>query len=152
MRPGEAAVEIDPATPPDLAAAAALLSGAGVTLAGIEAVAEAGTLFVARSADGSILGCAGLERYGPAVLLRSVAVARRARGSGLGRALVAAALEHARDGGAREAWLLTETAAAFFAALGWERCERTQAPPAIAGSVEFATACPASATAMRRAL
>ncbi len=148
----DAATRIGPAAPGDLAAATALLSGAGLTLAGMEAVAGTGALLVARAPDGSILGCAGLERCGHAVLLRSVVVAAPARGTGLGRALVAAALECARDSGAGEAWLLTETAVDFFATLGWEQCERAAAPPEIAGSVEFTTACPASAIAMRRTL
>jgi len=65
---------------------------------------------------------------------------------------VAHALADARAAGAREAWLLTETAESFFAGLGWARAAREDAPPAIAGSVEFATACPATAVAMRRAL
>jgi len=54
--------------------------------------------------------------------------------------------------GACEAWLLTETAEPFFARDGWARADRGDAPPAVAASVEFTSACPATAVAMRRRL
>lgn len=69
-----------------------------------------------------------------------------------GTALVHAAEALARTGGARELMLLTETAESWFGRLGYERMERDAAPPDVAGSVEFATACSESAVAMRRAL
>ena len=47
---------------------------------------------------------------GPATLLRSVAVRRDLRGSGLGRRLTEIALELSRGLGAEETYLLTETA------------------------------------------
>ncbi len=62
------------------------------------------------------------------------------------------ALAGPRDDGAREAWLLTETAATYFAGLGWARVERSDAPADVAASVEFTSACPTTAIAMRRML
>ncbi len=105
-----------------------------------------------REWDGCLLGVAATERHGPVALLRSVAVRGPARGRGLGRALVERALADAAAAGAREAWLLTETAEPFFAGLGWQRTERAAAPADVAASVEFAHACPTTAIAMRRAL
>ena len=46
-------------------------------------------------------------------------------------------------------WLLTTTAAPFFARLGFATMERASAPQALQASREFAAACPAGATCMR---
>lgn len=140
------------ATVADLADVEALVAAAGLPLAGLAPCVTGGTAVICRDRDGQLLGVAATERHDDAALLRSVTVAAPARGRGIGRALAARALADARANGAREAWLLTETAESFFAGLGWSRAERDDAPPAIAGSVEFATACPSSAVAMRRAL
>lgn len=52
----------------------------------------------------------------------------------------------------RAVYLLTETAAEFFARLGFRPIRRAEAEPAVGASVEFTTACPASATCMRLSL
>jgi arsenate reductase len=129
-----------------------LLQDAGLPRDGLAACARNGTLFVARADDLSLLGCVALETFDTAVLLRSLAVTAGARGQGLGSALVGRALDHARAAGAHEAWLLTETAAPFFAARAWTAADRAAAPAAVAGSVEFTRACPSTVPAMRRAL
>lgn len=136
----------------DLADVGALVAAAGLTLDGLAACVTGGTAVVCREHDGCLLGVAATERHGDRALLRSVAVHPSARGHGLGRALVHRALAEARAAGAREAWLLTETAEPFFAGLGWSRADRAEAPPAVAASVEFASACPTTAIAMRRPL
>ena len=103
-------------------------------------------------ADGRILGSAVLEPYGEAVLLRSVAVDESRRGQGLGARLTAAALDLARQNGARRAYLLTETAGGFFERLGFRTIPREEVPDSVRASVEFTTACPASARVMEAAL
>jgi amino-acid N-acetyltransferase len=95
-----------------------------------------------------IVGSSALEIYGDAALLRSVAVEPTRRGLGLGVALTRAALDLARERGGRAVYLLTDTAAEFFARLGFRRITRAEAVPAVGASVEFTTACPASATCM----
>ena len=141
-----------PAIEPDLADVEGLVAAAGLTLAGLAACVSDGTVIVCREHDGCLLGTAATERHGDVALLRSVAVHAPARGHGLGRALVERALADARDAGAREAWLLTETAEPFFAGLGWTRADRAAAPAAIRATLEFTSACPATAIAMRRPL
>jgi amino-acid N-acetyltransferase len=94
------------------------------------------------------VGCAALELYGAAALLRSVAVSPEARGTGLGQRLVAAALDRAHRLGVTSVYLLTETAAGFFPRFGFRAVERATVPVALQASVEFRAACPASATAM----
>jgi len=143
---------IVPGTDVDLADVEAVVTAAGLTLAGLKACVASGTMIVCREHDGCLLGTAATERYGDVAFLRSVAVHAPARGHGLGRALVERALADARAAGAREAWLLTETAEPFFASLGWSRADRADAPAAVAASVEFVSACPATAIAMRRRL
>jgi len=129
-----------------------LLGAVGLTRDGLGACARDELLLVARADDGCLMGCGALELSGDAAFLRSLAVTGGARGHGLGSALVARALDRARAAGAHDAWLLTETAAPFFAARGWEAADRAAAPAGIAGSVEFTSACPSSVPAMRRAL
>ncbi len=96
-----------------------------------------------------LVGCAGLERYGRYALLRSVAVAARKRGEGLGDALVRRVLLRAGADGVGEVVLLTETAPAYFPRFGFEPITRAEAPEAVKASAEFKGACCASAVAMR---
>ncbi|WP_110171567.1 arsenic resistance N-acetyltransferase ArsN2 [Luteitalea pratensis] len=100
--------------------------------------------------DGSVIGVAGLEMYGDAALLRSVAVS--SPGGGVGTRLVEALLEQARQAGVGTVVLLTTTAAAFFPRFGFTEVTRDDVPAAVRASAEFQGACPASATVMRLAL
>jgi amino-acid N-acetyltransferase len=90
--------------------------------------------------------------YDKAALLRSVAVDQARRGQGLGQQLTQAALSLAKQQGVTEVYLLTETAADFFPRFGFRPVSRAQVAPAVQGSVEFTTACPASALAMMASL
>lgn len=101
---------------------------------------------------GHLVGGVGLELAGDAALLRSLVVAPQARGTGLGHALVDAALELARERGVSEVWLLTTTAERFFERLGWRRAERASAPAGIRATAEFSALCPASSVCMVRDL
>jgi len=94
------------------------------------------------------VGLVGIEMCGDCALLRSLAVAESARSTGLGRALVARAEEHARSSGARSLYLLTTTAETFFHRLGYIASPRETAPPGIRESREFADICPASSAFM----
>lgn len=77
-----------------------------------------GTFFVL--ADGEhVVGCAGLEVYGEAALLRSVVVAPERRRRDEGRRLVEAALAEARRRGVARVYLFTMNAGAFFGRLGF---------------------------------
>ena len=100
--------------------------------------------------EGAIVGVAGMERYGDAGLLRSVAVAPEWRGSGIGRALVDRVLEEGRAAGVQEVFLLTTTAERYFPRLGFACVDRARVPAGVRTSAEFTGACPASAVVMRR--
>jgi amino-acid N-acetyltransferase len=144
--------EIRVATADELPEVEQLLAAAALTREGLAACAQGGHLLVARADDGCLMGCVALELFETDALLRSMAVTAGGRRHGLGSALLARALDHARAAGAREAWLLTETAGPFFAARGWQPADRAAAPDGIASSVEFISACSSSVPAMRRAL
>lgn len=109
------------------------------------------TAWIAREA-GRIVGSVALEVYGEAALLRSVAVAADRESQGFGAQLVDAALAMARARGLTQLYLLTETAAPFFARRGFSSVERARVPDAVRASVQFAGACPQSALAMMRAV
>jgi amino-acid N-acetyltransferase len=73
--------------------------------------------------DGRVLGCAGIESYGEAIVLRSVVVDPSLRGTGEGIRLIRHALNEARRRGARRAYLFTGSASGFFSRFGFEECE-----------------------------
>jgi amino-acid N-acetyltransferase len=101
---------------------------------------------------GELAAVAGLEVCGDAALLRSVAVRPDWRARGLGHELVKRAVRVAESRGLRAVYLLTTTAEHYFPRFGFERVERGAVPPAIAATLEFQSACPASAVAMARPL
>jgi amino-acid N-acetyltransferase len=107
------------------------------------------TTIVARQ-DGRIVGSAALEMYAGAALLRSVAVDPALHGQGLGHQLTQAALDMARERGVTDVYLLTTTAAGFFPKFGFAEITRDEVPLAVKASVEFVSACPSSATVMRK--
>jgi len=148
------------ATEEDWPAIESLLTGAALPLEGAHDCLPDFTVAVR---DGSIIGCAALERpstregqakgsAGGAVLLRSVALRPSERGAGAGRRLVEHALGRAKQRGASSAVLLTTTAEDFFAHLGFRRIDRSCVPANLLGSAEFKGACPSTAIIMLRTL
>jgi amino-acid N-acetyltransferase len=101
-------------------------------------------------ADGQFVGAGGLERYGRNALLRSLVVPDDRRGHGHGTALSRALESAAVDAGVERLYLLTDGAADFFAALGFETIDREEAPNAIRQTAEFRRLCGDDATCMRR--
>jgi amino-acid N-acetyltransferase len=102
--------------------------------------------------DGSPAGLIGLELYGTDALLRSLVVDESARRNGLGASLVEHAEQYAATKRVRSIYLLTTTAETFFKRLGYERIDRSQAPPSIKGTREYASLCPASSAFMMKRL
>jgi amino-acid N-acetyltransferase len=133
------------AEPGDLPAVLALLTEANLPTQG---VADHLHAFFVFDEGGRIVAAAGLEIHGDAALLRSLAVAADARGSGLGAALLRRALHeaHGRRGGV---YALTTTAEAYLSRFGFERIPRSSLPPLLFESRELRDACPSSATVMK---
>jgi amino-acid N-acetyltransferase len=91
-------------------------------------------------------------RYWDGALLRSVAVEASMQGRGVGRKLVAATVKLAHTRHVSAIYLLTTTADGFFSRLGFDRVTRADVPTQVPQSIEFLSACPSSATVMRKRL
>jgi amino-acid N-acetyltransferase len=122
----------------DLPVVRRLLDSQHLPLDGIDEHLE--TMVVADSGS-EVVGAAAVELYEDGALLRSVVVSPSVRGQGI-----------ATDHGTRTAFLLTTTAEGFFPKLGFELVAREDVPASVRTSIEFQSACPASATVMRRRL
>jgi amino-acid N-acetyltransferase len=144
------------ATPDDLPAVRRLLADAGLPTAGID------TLLTTRAHDfvvaddphapGELAAVAGLEVCCDDALLRSVAVRPAWRRHGLGQALVRRVVCEAEERGLRALYLLTMTAERYFPRFGFAPVERGAVPADVAATLEFRSACPASAVAMAKPL
>jgi amino-acid N-acetyltransferase len=133
---------------PPRSTAVALLQAQGLPVSDITGEHLEHFFFV--GSDGSPTGLIGLELYGTNALLRSLVVAENARGKGLGSILIDHAEQYAASKGVGSIYLLTTTAEAFFKHLGYERIERSAAPPSIERTREFASLCPASSAFMSK--
>jgi amino-acid N-acetyltransferase len=140
---------IESATEHDLPEIRDLLEQLHLPLAGVDEHLR--TMLVIK--DGrQVIGTAALELYEDGALLRSVAVAPSRQGRQLGHQLTDAALRLAAERGAPAVFLLTTTAERFFPRFGFERITREEVPASVRRSVEFESACPASAIVMRKQL
>ena len=83
-------------------------------------------------------------------MLRSAAVEEGWRGTGVGRVLVERALDIARERGIADVFLLTTSAEHYFPRFGFTCVSRDSVAAEVKSSVEFQSACPASATVMRK--
>ena len=140
---------IHPAGEGDLAAVRQLLQAQALPLDGVDV--HVGTMVVAKSGN-EVVGAAAVELYADGALLRSVVVSPRVQRRGLGHRLTEAALILAKSRGVETVFLLTTTAEQFFPKLGFEQISRADVPESVQASVEFQSACPDSATVMRKRL
>ena len=140
---------IESAQDRDLPEVRFLLQRLSLPLDGVEEHVK--TMLVAKE-DGHVIGTAALELYEDGALLRSVAVDPRQQGKRLGHELTEAALRLAAAHSADTVFLLTTTAERFFPKFGFEPIARDDVPASIQASVEFLSACPASAIVMRKHL
>lgn len=140
-------IEIRGARSSDLTAVTELLEMSDLPIEGVTDQFPEGYA-VAAHGD-RIVGVAGVERYGPDGLLRSVAVHNARRGFGVGMQLVRERLQWARERKLRDMFLLTTTASSFFNRLGFEQIDRASAPPEMQQAREFAGLCPSTSIAMK---
>ena len=136
-------IEIRPARAEDRDAVAALLQAAALPPDGLDE--QFGEPYAVALADGRIVGAAGVEVYGDAGLLRSVAVDARWQGHGLGRRLTEERLRWAAGRGLDTVYLLTTSAEGYFSRLGFAPVAREEVPATVRDSLQFAGACPSTA-------
>jgi amino-acid N-acetyltransferase len=142
-------ITIIDATRDDGPAILALLENSNLPTAGLSEHLD--SAIVARR-NGTLVGAAALEAYGDSALLRSVVVAPSERGTRVGHCLMASALSRAKSRGVQTVYLLTTTAEHFFPRFGFETIGRSEVPVGVQTSVEFTSACPATAVVMRKRL
>lgn len=108
--------------------------------------------FLVAAPGQSLLGAVGLEQYDDTGLLRSLVVRPESRWMGLGMQLADAMEERAGKAGVTALYLLTTTAADFFARRGYQVIQRSDAPSVLQSTSEFSSLCPAQAVCMYKAL
>jgi amino-acid N-acetyltransferase len=140
---------IERAQPADLADVLRLLELNHLPLDGLGD--HLANMLVARQ-DGRLVGSAALELYPDGALLRSVAVAPELHGHGVGRALTDAAMRLAHDLQVPAVYLLTTSAEGYFPKFGFQPIARADVPARVQTSIEFTSACPSTATVMRKSL
>lgn len=137
----------------DRPAVEALLTSHALPLAGVpEMFAADPSQFLLAEHEQDIVAVAGVEECCAHALLRSVAVRGDWQRRGLGHELVARAVAQAESRGIAALYLLTMTAEHYFPRFGFTRVARDEVPAEVAATVEFTSACPASAVTMRKTL
>lgn len=140
-------VNISKATAGDYDKVTALLSGQRLPAEDIDKTLS--HFFVAKE-EGAIIAVIGLEIYGTAGLLRSMATDPAHRNKGIASMLVFELIDYAKQKGIKEIFLLTETAETYFAKKGFIKIGREGVPTSITKSSEFSHLCPSSAILMKK--
>ncbi len=105
------------------------------------------SFIVARDGD-ALVGCVGLEMFGKAALLRSLAVSPSRQGKGIGKALFQRAMAEALARGAKAMYLLTTTEERLFTKFGFKRLARDEVPDGVRASAELSFNHPGTAVYM----
>ena len=141
----KATFDLRPATAGDHATVIELLQTGKLPVDGVPDSLEH---FIVAEAEGKTIGTIGLERYGQYGLLRSAVVSSGWQRRGVGRALVERLLDYSRDLSLDAIYLLTTTAEGYFPSFGFIGVGRPDVPAEVQKSVEFTSACPASAAVL----
>jgi len=141
--------QIRAATGPDLPAIAQLLHDGGLQAGA--ARERLGRTIVAQ-ADRTAIATASWDPVGDAALLRSIAVAPDARGTGTGLLVTAAAIRQIAGNGVRSVYLVTTDAERFFARCGFRTVAREDVPREVLDHRQIARECPSTAPVMRLTL
>jgi amino-acid N-acetyltransferase len=108
--------------------------------------------FFIATANGLVVGAIGLEVYGRDGFLRSLVVKPEYRKMKIAEELIKEIEQLGKVLGLENIYLLTETAQGYFINRGYNLIEREYAPALLQQSSEFAHACPASATLMKKSI
>lgn len=140
---------VEPAVTADRDAIRALLEASSLPVADLAAAPI--RFWVARRGQ-RVIGTVGLERFGAAGLLRSLAVAPDLQGRGIGRELVEVLERQSLAAGVKLLVVLTQTAQPIFECWGYAAVDRAYVPEDVKQSAEFTTLCPASAVCLAKSL
>ena len=145
----DALIQVRPLGRDDLDAARTLLAASELP---VDDLANPAISLIGAFQGHDLVGVIGLEPCEQVGLLRSLAVAPAHRGRGVARELCDRLLAVARERGIRTLYLLTMTAADYFAKLGFAVIDRDAAPSSVRGTAQYTSLCPSSARVMRRDL
>ncbi|MFI5280769.1 MAG: arsenic resistance N-acetyltransferase ArsN2 [Gemmatimonadales bacterium] len=145
--PEQATVPLRAAAEADVGAVREMLRDAKLHVEGLEE--QFPQNYVVAESGGTLVGAMGVEVYGRYGLLRSAVVAPALRGTGLGKQLTANRVAWAKARHLEALYLLTVTAASFFARRGFAETPRASAPAEVRKSLEFAKLCGSTAVCMR---
>jgi len=134
-----------PAVTSDLAQIQQLLKDSKLPF---EDVAEHLQNFVVAEEGPTMIGVAGLEVYGKAGLLRSVAVTESHRSKGIGSLLYDHVVSLAQKKGLGDLSLLTTTAEKFFGKRGFRKVEGEAIPQYVKSTKEYQIFCASTAVCM----
>ena len=132
----------------DVAIAQQMLADAGLPVADV----SIDRLALVAEQEGVVCGLIGMEQFETVGLLRSLVIAKKYRGTGLGSLLVDALEQLAIAQNIGELWLLTIDVEGWFSRLGYREQIRESAPAAIQLTEEFSSLCPGDAVLMKKAL
>ena len=145
----KATIKIESAKTSDLEEIYALLKLVNLPIEGVEETIDNFLLLIREiDSEEELVGCVGLEIFEEYALLRSAAVHPNHQGKNYGKQLVLAIIAYAKLIGAKELFLLTETAELFFEKMGFTKVDRAQVPAIVKTSIEFESLCDESAIVM----
>ncbi len=108
--------------------------------------------FFKAETDSNLAGTVGLEVYEKYALLRSLAVSEAFRNLKIGQLLYEQVMQHAKNQGVLEVFLITNTADGYFEKRGFVKIDRNTVPTEIQQTQQFQGVCPSSAIVMRKVL
>jgi amino-acid N-acetyltransferase len=108
--------------------------------------------FLVATDNEQLIGVVGLEIYGTYGLLRSLAVLPEYRNKGVAGKLIERIEGLAASQSLNELYLLTETAAEYFAGRAFQQVTRDEVPDDVKHSSEFSHVCPVSAIVMKKSI
>lgn len=125
-----------------------LLIMSGLPIAGVDA--NSGKYYIAGDYD--LIGVIGVEQYGSAVMLRSLAVKPQFRKAGVAGKLIEYVFQVLQGTGVVNIYLLTNTAEGYLTRYGFTTLERSQVPNHVLAASALGEACSSSSTCMHLAL
>ncbi|MBP2627581.1 MAG: family N-acetyltransferase [Firmicutes bacterium] len=121
-----------------------LLIKSGLPTAGVDS--SNGIYYIA--SDQEIMGVVGVEQYGAAVMLRSLAVKPQFQKAGVAQQLIDYALEALKSTGGTDIYLITNTAEQYLTRYGFAKIERNRVPNHVLATSALGDACSSSSTCM----
>ncbi|MEW6696600.1 MAG: arsenite methyltransferase [Bacillota bacterium] len=138
--------EIQTATMNDYPTIKDLLNSDGLPIEGVQDNLKN---FLVAEYDGKVVGVIGLEISGHSVILRSLAVAKEFRKSGIASSLMNAAIDEARRLGGQTVYLLTNTADRFMQRWDFKKIDRAAIPCSLLQYSALNCACSSRSTCMK---